>query len=237
MTEGRRQDGPALARRGRGARAATQQKLEHLLERAAALIADKGFEATSIRDVGREADKSLGGMYYYFRSKEDLLYQIQYGTFAQLLEAQERIDALPGSPEERFRRLVIGHLAFFARHPNEMKVCTYELESLQGDAYHEVEGVRRRYYRMMAERVRELMDGSAGDGTESRQSRHATLFIFGMLNWVFMWYDSTRDAPLDELGEEMVALVLNGLRHGLAPAMSRPTLRSTGTKRGKDAGQ
>ena len=230
MTGPRSQGGAVPGRRGRGARAATQQKLDRLLERAAALIAEKGFEATSIRDVGREVAASLAGMYYYFASKEDLLYQIQYRTFSQMLAVQERIAALPGTPEARFRRLVIGHLAFFAQHPNEMKVCTYELESLKGDPYHEVEEVRRRYYRLMAGIVSELMDGPPGDGVESRESRHATLFIFGMLNWVFMWYDPARDAPLDELGEEMVALVLNGLKRSLAGMPGRAPARSMGRK-------
>lgn len=224
---------PAPGPSGRAARRATQEKLDLLLERAAALIAQQGYQATSIRDVGRELGASLAGMYYYFASKEDLLYQIQYRTFAALLAAQQEIAAQPGSPEERFRRLVIGHLGFFARHPNEMKVCTYELESLQGELYHEVEEVRRRYYRMMAAVVSQLRDGPAGDGAESRESRHATLFIFGMLNWVFMWYDPARDAPLDQLGEEMVDLALNGLKGGLG---GRHPARPPGRKAGHDAG-
>jgi AcrR family transcriptional regulator len=190
----------------------TQQKLDHLLAKAAALIAKRGFEATPIRDVGRETGSSLAGMYYYFKNKEDLLYQIQYRTFASMLESQQAIAAQSGTPLERFRRLLVGHLAFFDRHPNEMKVCTYELESLEGDRFHEVEELRRRYFRLMAGVVAELMDGAAADAKASRQSRYATLFIFGMLNWVFMWYDARRDLPVEQLGDEMLDLILNGIR-------------------------
>jgi TetR/AcrR family transcriptional regulator len=205
---------PALPRpRGR-ARAATQRKLDHLLARAAALIAEKGFEATAIREVGREVGSSLAGMYYYFESKEELLYRIQQGTFASLLDAQEEIASRPGTPEERFRRLLRGHLAFFGSHPNEMKVCTYEIESLKGERFHALETLRRRYYRLMADVVGELMNGAGRGRAESARSRHVTLFIFGMLNWVFMWHDPPRDRPVEELGEEMLDLVLNGLRPG-----------------------
>lgn len=196
--------------RRRAPRAATQQKLEAILETAAGLIADKGFEATSMRDVSRAAGVSLAGLYHYFDSKEELLYQIQYRTFFALLAAQEERAAQPGAPEARLRQLVIGHLAFFTSHPNELKVCTYELASLQGERYETTESLRRRYYQLMTSVVSALM-GENGDGT-SRRSRHASLFVFGMLNWIFMWYDPARFGTVEEIGEEMIDLILNGVR-------------------------
>jgi TetR/AcrR family transcriptional regulator, cholesterol catabolism regulator len=200
----------ALRERRRPPRPATQAKLDHLLASAAALIAGKGFEATSMRDVSRAVGVSLAGLYHYFAGKEDLLYQLQQRTFGSLLEVQERIAAEPGTPEERFRRLLVGHLAFFASHRNELKACTYELESLGGEPYHIVEALRRRYYRLMTAVIAELIEGRAG-APESRESRHAALFIFGMLNWIFMWYDPARHGTVEQIGEEMLDLVLNGL--------------------------
>lgn len=202
----------AVSKRRRRPRDTTEVKREHLLARAAALFADKGYEATSLRDVSQAVGVSLAGLYHYFASKEDLLYQVQYRTFASMLEAQERAAVLPGTAEERFRRLVIGHLAFFNSHRNELKACTYELESLKGDLYHRVEAIRRRYYHLVTMAVAELRDGSVHSAHESRYERHVTLFLFGMLNWIFMWYDPERHGPVDQIGEEMLDLVLNGLR-------------------------
>jgi AcrR family transcriptional regulator len=193
-------------------RPTTRQKADTLLRAAAAVIAEKGFEATAIRDVGRRLEVSLGGMYYYFASKEELLFQIQHRTFAALLEAQERNAASPGTGPERLRRLLTGHLEFFERHPNEMKICTYELESLQGEYYDQVLAIRRRYYRLMADVVAELMRRPARKARESARSRHVTLFIFGMLNWSFMWYRASRDGSVDALAGEMLDLVTHGIR-------------------------
>jgi len=202
---------PVTAPRPSRARATTQQKLDQLLGRAAKLIAEKGFEAMSMRDVSAAAGGSLAGLYHYFDSKEELLYQLQYRTFRSLLESQEAIAAQPGTPEERFRRLLIGHLTFFAERPSEHQACTFELKSLTGERYETVETLRRRYYRLMTSVVAELRDGAAGRMAESKEARHATLFIFGMLNWVFMWYTAERYGPVEQLGEEMVDFVLNGL--------------------------
>jgi AcrR family transcriptional regulator len=193
----------------RGPRIATQQKLDALLASAAALIAEKGFEATSMRDVSRASGVSLAGLYHYASSKEELLYQIQYRTFASLLALQKEIAARPGTPEQRLRRLVVGHLGFFADHPNELKVCTYELESLNGKRLRSTEELRRQYYLVMARVLAELM----GNGDhESRAARHTALYIFGMLNWIFMWYDPERYGSVEKIGEEMLDLVLNGIR-------------------------
>src|SRR5215469_6024952 len=205
---------PALGavRQRKGARTSTQQKADSLLRAAAALIADQGFEATAIRDVGRRLEVSLGGMYYYFTSKDDLLFQIQHRTFTALLDAQRRAAAEPGKPRERLRRLLAGHLAFFATHPNEMKICTYELDSLKGEPYDRVLAVRRQYYRVMADVVAQVANGTQGKVRESSRSRHLTLFIFGMLNWSFMWYRAAKDGPVDALADEMLGMVLNGVQ-------------------------
>jgi AcrR family transcriptional regulator len=177
---------------------------------AAALIAERGFEATAIRDVGRRLEVSLGGMYYYFASKDDLLFQIQHRTFEALLAQQERVAAEPGTATERLHRLLLGHLTFFERHPNEMKICTFELESLKGEPYDRVLAVRRRYYRVVADAVADLMGGRGRKTRESARSRHVTLFVFGMLNWAFMWYRASKDGPMAALAAEMLELIVRG---------------------------
>jgi AcrR family transcriptional regulator len=196
------------------ARASTQKKLDELLMKAASLIARKGFEATSMRDLAKAIDASLAGLYHYFSSKEDLLFQLQYRTFRSLLEQQQAVAAEPGTPEERFARLITGHLQFYARHRNELKACTFELESLTGKPYETVEAIRRRYYRLMTSVVADVIGGPSSNGKETRKSRHATLFIFGMLNWIFMWYEPSRHGTVEQIGQEMRELVLDGLRRG-----------------------
>jgi AcrR family transcriptional regulator len=196
------------------ARVSTQKKLDGLLMKAASLIARKGFEATSMRDLAKAIDASLAGLYHYFSSKEDLLFQLQYRTFGSLLEQQQAVAAEPGTPEERFARLITGHLQFYSRHRNELKACTFELESLTGKPYETVEAIRRRYYRLMTSVVADVIGGPSSNGKETRKSRHATLFIFGMLNWIFMWYEPSRHGTVEQIGQEMQELVLDGLRRG-----------------------
>ncbi len=189
-----------------------EAKLGRLLEVAAALMARQGYSQTTIRDVSRETGYSLAGMYYYFQSKEELLYLIQFRTFGTLLEQQEASVAEGGTAIERLRRLVRGHLSYFDSHPNEMKVCTYELDSLAGDLYARTEEIRRRYYHLTSEIVGEIM-GHATDGpVTDLDVRHNTLFLFGALNWVFMWFDREVDGEVDDLVDKVMTMFLDGIR-------------------------
>ena len=144
-------------------RASSQKKLDRLLMKTAALIAKNGFDAMTMRDLSTALDMSLAGLYHYFASKEDLLFQLQYRTFASLLETQQVIAEEPGTPEERLARLLTGHLQFYSLHTNELKACTFEMESLGPKPYRIVEEIRRRYYRLMTAAVAQVIDGpSAG---------------------------------------------------------------------------
>lgn len=211
MSEGAPHEIPAPSG---GQTSRTAPKLDRLLAEASALMAERGFSQTSIRDVANATGFSLGGMYYYFQSKEDLLFLIQERTFSSLLDLQEAAVAGGGSPAELLHRLVKNHLAYFISHFNELKVCTFELESLQGERYENVAALRRRYFLCMARVVGAMLGVPAAAVENHRGVRHRTLFIFGMLNWVFMWYDPARDDPVEALGEEMVAMVMGGVTGG-----------------------
>lgn len=198
-------------------RASTVDKYDNLLAEAAKLMATKGYDDTSMRDVAEATGFSLAGMYYYFDSKEDLLFKIQHNTFTQLVEEQTKASRVSGDPREAIERMVANYLSFFSRHRNELKVCAFEIESLKGDAYERVRDIRHRWYELLAHNVGGAMGATHGTPDELRLVRHHTLFIFGMLNWIFMWFDHKRDDTL-QLGPELSAMIFEGLPTVTTPA-------------------
>jgi AcrR family transcriptional regulator len=225
---------PAGSRAPAGTGERGEEKLAHLLATAARLMAEQGYDQTTIRHVGRATGYSLAGMYYYFDSKEDLLFQIQQRTFASLLAKQEQEVAGGASAAERLERLVRSYLDFYMRNAAELKVCTFELESLAGEQYATIEALRRRWFRLARGVVGELLGVSDGRAGSSTMVRHYTLFVFGMLNWVFLWFDADRDGPVDRLADQMLQLILHGLPQdgrtatgGARKSARRPARRRT----------
>src|SRR5439155_11535326 len=96
------------------------------------VFGEKGYDAASIRDISRESRTSLAGLYYYFKSKEELLYLIQKDAFTTLLaRANERL-ATVRNPQDRLRVFVDCHLSFFLEQPERSKVLSNEDETVSG---------------------------------------------------------------------------------------------------------
>src|SRR5258705_477131 len=96
------------------------ERLDHLLARAARVFADKGYHPTTMRDLSAASGMSLAGMYYYVRGKEDLLALIQERCFTRVLEGARQAIAKAADPQERLQAFIKHHVAFFAQHMAEM---------------------------------------------------------------------------------------------------------------------
>ncbi len=195
-----------------GKTARFDKKLVHLLTCAARAFAEQGYEKTSIRQVAQAAGFSLAGLYYYVSCKEELLFFIQYYTFGVLAEELEGILKKPAAPESHLKEMVFGHVRYLVEHLPELKVCTTELDSLQGKYYKQVLGRRQRYFELTRQILKRLRKQDRGGRVEPNL---AALYLFGMLNWIVMWFDPKRNDPT-ELSESLVKLFLGGYRKASA---------------------
>src|SRR5215469_6460499 len=109
----------------------SEAKLQHILVHSAQIFADQGFEGASIREISRATGVSLSGLYYYFESKQKLLYLIQLNAFTLIMERVQARLASVREPKMRLRTLVQNHIEYFLSHPNEMKVLSHEEEALE----------------------------------------------------------------------------------------------------------
>jgi AcrR family transcriptional regulator len=186
------------------------ERLAAILTTAAQVIADEGYDRASMRKMASRAGVSIAGFYYYLRCKEEVLYLIQASTFDSLVKnLRRRLEAASGEPAEaRIRLVVENHLDHCIQHLPELKVCARELESLKGDAYEKVLAKRREYYLV----TREIIDELFGGSQERLDSDTAALALFGMLNWVYMWYNPRRHRDLKKLGEQLSGIFIDGIR-------------------------
>src|SRR5512134_2592528 len=108
------------------------ERLERLLDAAARVFAERGFHATTMRDLARATGMSLAGMYYYVKSKDDLLHLIQERCFERVDRGAREAIAAEADPAERLRAFIRHHVTFFAGLMAEMKVLSHEAGSLAG---------------------------------------------------------------------------------------------------------
>jgi AcrR family transcriptional regulator len=189
-------------------RSAYDEKLESILRTAASIFAEKGYHQASIRDIARGTGVSLSGLYYYFDSKEELLFLIQDHAFGTLLDSLEQMLAGVHDPHRRLRILMENHLRYFIGAKAEMKVLSHEGESLTGHYRRTVNAKKRRLSDMASEILREIRPEGGID------LRVATFALFGMMNWLYNWHQPEVDVPVERLVDDMYRIFL----HGYLPA-------------------
>jgi TetR/AcrR family transcriptional regulator, cholesterol catabolism regulator len=184
------------------------KKLEHILRTAARIFAEKSYHSTSMRDISRATGVSLSGLYHYCKSKEELLFLIQDHCFGRVLERlEERIQEI-NDPFEKLRILIDNHLSFFAANMAEMKVLSHEAESLAGDLHKHVSTKKERYAKLARKILREIQDQQRT--TAPVDLTVATYALFGMMNWIYNWYDPRGKLSVNQLVDNITQLFLSG---------------------------
>ena len=160
-----------------------------------------------MRDLSRASGMSLAGLYYYFESKERLLFLIQKHTFTTIVQRlKARLEGV-NDPEQRIRIFILNHLEYFLSNQAAMKVLTHEAESLNNGFAAEVAGIKREYYRICVGLLEELKRERALQFS----TRIAVLSLFGMMNWIYTWHNARVDADAQGIAREMGDIFLRGV--------------------------
>jgi AcrR family transcriptional regulator len=183
------------------------RRLSEILAHATDVFDEKGYAGASMRDLSRASGMSLAGLYYYFESKEKLLYLIQRHTFTTILERlRRRLDGVIDA-EARIRVFILNHLQYFLANQKAMKVLSHEDEVLKNGHGAEIATLKREYVRTCVELLEELKRASSLEFS----SRTAALSLFGMMNWIYTWYKPRADGDAEELAQEMGDIFLRGV--------------------------
>ena len=184
------------------------ERLDHLLTQAARVFADKGYHPTTMRDLAAESGMSLAGMYYYVRGKDELLALIQERCFTRVLEGAEQAVAMHTDPVERLQAFIRHHVTFFAQHMAEMKVLSHEPD--RG-----VTAIKRRYVDLLES----LLKDAAPDARPVERSA-AAYALFGMMNWIYNWYDPAGEIDPRRLADLLARIFLGGFAEAHSEAQA-----------------
>jgi len=188
-----------------------ERRLGEILEHATNIFHEKGYEGASMRDLSRASGMSLAGLYYYFESKERLLYLIQKHTFETVLrQLRERLRSID-DPEKRVRAFVENHLEYFLKNEKAMKVLSHEDEALKGELGAQIRQLKREYYRLCLQLVEDLRQRFPEGFAPGITSRIAVLSLFGMVNWIYTWYNPRADGDSQALARQMSDIFLRGV--------------------------
>jgi AcrR family transcriptional regulator len=193
-----------------------------VLEAAARVFHEKGYESTSIQDIAEAVGILKGSLYYYIRSKEDLLYEIIKAVHEDALANIKHIEEMEGDSLQKVRAFITSHLIFNAKNLTKMGVFFHDFRSLSGERRQTIVEARDIYDELVRRLIRE--------GQEQKiicpdiDPKSATFAIMGTLNWIYQWYKPDGKLSAVAIADEFADLIVNGL--ACTPKTHRPGHRS-----------
>ncbi len=189
-------------------------KLAAILSQAANLFNSKGSRATTLKDIAQRLGLTKTSLYYYVKTKEELIYQCYMATLQRHHSNLDEIDETHSDPVTRIT-------AFFALHFENWRAAQdgteshfaalLEIASLQGSHRTDVEA----QYIAMFKRLRQyLRDGIANGTMRSFDTTSATRAILGSVEWSFSWLHKI---PRDEIAtvvEQVTDILTKGIYAG-----------------------
>lgn len=184
-------------------------RLEEVLQSAANIFFAKGFHATSIEDVARDVGMLKGSLYYYIKSKEDLLFQLLLAgiedgdTFiAQQIDPE-------GDPVEQLEKAIRAQIDYIIQNRVPFGLFLHEFDSLSGKRQHKLISVMSRYNSRFVELVRR---GQEQGKIIQGEPWIIVNGVLGMCNWLYRWYDPEQVSDPEQVKTVFLRMIFEGIR-------------------------
>lgn len=197
------------------------ERRAEILRLSSELFADRGYHNTSMQDIAEAAQIQKASIYYYYKSKDEILSEVlEMGVQSLLVDGRAALE-FSDDPREKLRELLRAHVRNLRRYFHQVIVFLSVGRSLAGQ--HEFEPYfewRREYDRMYVDVIREGQD----KGLFRRDDAQVMAYgILGSYNWLVQWWQPDGRLSIDEIHEILAEMALRAL----APD-KKPNPRATG---------
>jgi AcrR family transcriptional regulator len=189
-------------------RASVDERRDQILRSLASFVRERKLSSLTMRDIADRLGLVKGNLYYYFKSKQDILYHCHVKCIAISLAALDEVRAQKLPPAQALRELLIKHILNITEDPYGGVLLT-DLESLST--------VQRRRYVAMRDQfehaVRKMICDGIEDGSFVKQNVHLAGFtILGAINWIPKWHRPDGPLPSATIAEAIADQLLRSLR-------------------------
>lgn len=186
-----------------------RKREEQLVAKALELFSNGGYRETSLQEIADRLGIARPLFYYYFETKEDLLWRIIGHLGDELLENARPIAESDAPPEEKLQALIETHVRALLSNVDAFRIYFAER--------HLVKGPRHRRLKKGETAYQELISGVVLEGQRAGAFRDGdpavvTRLLIGMANSVTRWYSASGSLSIDELSREAAELAAGTLR-------------------------
>ncbi len=184
------------------------KRKEEILITAQNLFRERGYAATSMRDIAKEVGVEPASLYSHFKSKDDILQFICFEIANEFLEMQEPILNAISNPTEKLKRVVAGHVNTILQNLDAASVFFNEWRHMKEPDLSRFVEMREQY----EDGFKQIMDDGVTSGDFRNIDIHFFIrMLFSVINGVHEWYRTSGKVSPDEVGEKMSEFILRGI--------------------------
>jgi AcrR family transcriptional regulator len=177
----------------------------------AKLFAEKGYGETTTRELAAAMNVTNGTFYYYFDSKEDLLYEISTEALDEITTAVARALADLTDPQERIKAMIATHMSVILGSPDSHKTALeLNWRALADEKRDQVVAARGAYEGLLRAEIEKGQRASVV--RDNTSAGVLTLLLLNMMNWTSFWFRPDGELSVDALIAHMQEFFLDGAR-------------------------
>lgn len=183
---------------------------EQVIRKAAELFREKGYVASSMRDLAQKLGIEAASLYSHIRSKEEILQNLCFDMASEFRKSLEEVEKQHLTASEKLRRGIIGHIQVMARDLTASAVFMNEHRHLSQPYLRDFLLLRINYINRFKSIIEDGM--ATGEFKSTIDKKLAVMTLFSSLNWMPQWYDPMGTIEPVELGLQLADMLVNGLK-------------------------
>jgi AcrR family transcriptional regulator len=184
---------------------------EQIFRTAAELFREKGYVASSMRDLAQKLGIEAASLYSHIRSKEEILHNICFDMAAEFRKSLEEVEKQKNlTASEKLRRGIIGHVQVMARDLTASAVFMNEHRHLSQPFLRDFLLLRINYINRFKAIIEDGVN--SGEFKSTIDKKLAVMTLFSSFNWMPQWYDPEGAVDPVELGRQLTDMLVNGLK-------------------------
>ena len=183
-----------------------QQRAVKIGKEAARLFSRKGFLETTMDEIAIAAKISKGGMYYYLKSKTEILYFVLSNYMDLVIGDLEKDLSRIKEGDAKLKFIIHRHIQLYSNQTFEARVLLHEAHCLPEKYFKVIAGKQKKYFQIVNDVISDFFRKSISKG----ELTAITFTLFGMCNWIYSWYDPKGSVTPERLSNIVSTILLHG---------------------------
>jgi AcrR family transcriptional regulator len=183
---------------------------EQVIRKAAELFREKGYAASSMRDLAQKLGLEAASLYSHIKSKEEILQNLCFDMASEFIKSLNVVEAKSTTATEKLTHGIIGHIQVMAKDLIASAVFMNEHRHLSQPYLREFLLLRINYINRFKNIIQQGVE--QGEFKETIDRKLAVMTLFSSLNWMPLWYDPNSAIDPNELGKQLADMLVNGLK-------------------------